>query len=56
MLYEDDWGRVNHTLFWIGFGRVFLADDESKSSFGQRFADTADKSPWQRSIKSDGEF
>ena len=41
------------TLFWFGF--VFLADGESKSSFGQSFADTADKSPWQRKINGNGE-
>ena len=39
---------THHTLFFVAFGCVFLADDGSKSLFGQRFSDSADKSPWQR--------
>lgn len=39
---------THHTLFFVGFGCVFLADDGSKSLFCQRFSDSADKSPWQR--------
>ena len=40
---------TDHTLFSVGFGCVFLTDDDgSKSLFGQRFSDSADKSPWQR--------